>query len=414
MVPVTAPQAEPTPAELQRDLDSLADCFRCPISHLPLTDPVVDRGGHSYDRRSIARWLLRSHLSPLTREAMSGGDLAPNHSLRHCVEAAVQAAGAERRRALAASGPALEAGGAAEPARHSAGARVRYTDSVLGPPRQSRAVGAPAGQEGERAGASCVRLCAAGLSQEHRVFLLAEMRRRIEGDMQAGNERRKQVAREVERAKLELKQEESALRVQLRALRVGLGALEAAAEQQCEAEDAGGPSFSCKQWLTGSKGALVAREAERAHTAAGLAGKWWGELVDGREVEAADKAERKAVATLACATHFADAHMQLLVEDSDSGSGSEDEGPEYANRLPLGGSEDEEQDPDPDQPGAGGGGHSSDSLDMDSCSDSEEAPAAARPAVRARPTAVHAGDHDSGDLALEDGVARGSPRARHQ
>ena len=40
--------------------------FSCPISHEVMRDPVTLSDGHSYERRSIERWLEKKTTSPLT------------------------------------------------------------------------------------------------------------------------------------------------------------------------------------------------------------------------------------------------------------------------------------------------------------------------------------------------------------
>ena len=53
----------------------------CPISGLPMKDPVVAADGHTYERAAISRWLRESDTSPLTGERLPHKELAPNYLL---------------------------------------------------------------------------------------------------------------------------------------------------------------------------------------------------------------------------------------------------------------------------------------------------------------------------------------------
>ena len=68
-------------------LASLA--FRCPITHLVFSDPVVASDGHTYEREAITRWLRSSTRSPITRERLTSTsvNLTPNMTLRTLMEA---------------------------------------------------------------------------------------------------------------------------------------------------------------------------------------------------------------------------------------------------------------------------------------------------------------------------------------
>ena len=54
----------------------------CPISRLPMKDPVMCADGHTYERNAITEWLKRSKTSPTTGEELVHLFLSPNHSLR--------------------------------------------------------------------------------------------------------------------------------------------------------------------------------------------------------------------------------------------------------------------------------------------------------------------------------------------
>ena len=53
----------------------------CPITGVPMGDPVVASDGHTYDRHAIQRWMQTSNKSPLTGEALSHSQLVSNYML---------------------------------------------------------------------------------------------------------------------------------------------------------------------------------------------------------------------------------------------------------------------------------------------------------------------------------------------
>lgn len=63
----------------------LDSCFRCPITGEMMVDPVIDNGGHSYEREAISEWLLRSETSPITREYLSLDMLTSNRALKEAI-----------------------------------------------------------------------------------------------------------------------------------------------------------------------------------------------------------------------------------------------------------------------------------------------------------------------------------------
>ena len=54
----------------------------CPITHLPIVDPVVDPDGHSYEREAILGWLKNHATSPITRSRLTADQLRPNFALK--------------------------------------------------------------------------------------------------------------------------------------------------------------------------------------------------------------------------------------------------------------------------------------------------------------------------------------------
>lgn len=53
----------------------------CPITNVPMIEPVVAADGHTYERQAIARWLRLSNRSPLTGEVLAHVNLVPNYLL---------------------------------------------------------------------------------------------------------------------------------------------------------------------------------------------------------------------------------------------------------------------------------------------------------------------------------------------
>jgi hypothetical protein len=53
----------------------------CPITGVPMTDPVVASDGHTYERNAIWRWMQTSNKSPLTGEVFAHSQLVTNYML---------------------------------------------------------------------------------------------------------------------------------------------------------------------------------------------------------------------------------------------------------------------------------------------------------------------------------------------
>jgi hypothetical protein len=60
--------------------------FICPITLLPMTDPVKGSDGQTYEREAIVKWLESNPNSPLTRQPMRIDSLQPNKSLKAAME----------------------------------------------------------------------------------------------------------------------------------------------------------------------------------------------------------------------------------------------------------------------------------------------------------------------------------------
>ena len=67
-------------------MSDIKESFRCPISSEVMTDPVSTESGHTYDRKSIERWLRSNNRDPMTNEVLTSKQLRPNHSLRSMIQ----------------------------------------------------------------------------------------------------------------------------------------------------------------------------------------------------------------------------------------------------------------------------------------------------------------------------------------
>lgn len=54
----------------------------CPITHVPMCDPLLAADGHSYERRAIVAWLRTHGTSPITGARLAHRLVTPNHALR--------------------------------------------------------------------------------------------------------------------------------------------------------------------------------------------------------------------------------------------------------------------------------------------------------------------------------------------
>ena len=54
----------------------------CPITLMPMKDPVIASDGRTYERSAITEWLANHSTSPLTREPMSVSTLKSNYTVK--------------------------------------------------------------------------------------------------------------------------------------------------------------------------------------------------------------------------------------------------------------------------------------------------------------------------------------------
>ena len=69
------------PMDLQQTAHLPRSIF-CPITNLPMCDPVLTIDGFSYERDAIAHWFRYKRTSPCTGAHLKTTFVIPNHSLR--------------------------------------------------------------------------------------------------------------------------------------------------------------------------------------------------------------------------------------------------------------------------------------------------------------------------------------------
>eukprot|EP00669_Euglena_mutabilis_P003649 TRINITY_DN14659_c0_g1_i1.p1 TRINITY_DN14659_c0_g1~~TRINITY_DN14659_c0_g1_i1.p1 ORF type:complete len:286 (-),score=46.10 TRINITY_DN14659_c0_g1_i1:180-1007(-) len=65
---------------------SIPNSHACPLTHNLMTDPVIDRQGHTFDRESVTEWLQSHTTCPVGGEPLAAGDLCPNRALKEVVD----------------------------------------------------------------------------------------------------------------------------------------------------------------------------------------------------------------------------------------------------------------------------------------------------------------------------------------
>tara|TARA_B110001452_G_C15240811_1_gene429573 strand:- start:2895 stop:5255 length:2361 start_codon:yes stop_codon:yes gene_type:complete len=69
-------------ADINMSLDAIVESITCPITGVPMVEPVIGKDGHTYERGAILEWLSRNPISPQTRESMVPTDLKVNPAIR--------------------------------------------------------------------------------------------------------------------------------------------------------------------------------------------------------------------------------------------------------------------------------------------------------------------------------------------
>ena len=66
----------------------------CPITQMPMLDPLLAADGHSYERAALVKWLAKKKTSPVTGAPLQHMVLTPNHALRNTITELVRPEGA--------------------------------------------------------------------------------------------------------------------------------------------------------------------------------------------------------------------------------------------------------------------------------------------------------------------------------
>ena len=61
----------------------ILDSITCPITYMPMIDPVQGNDGHTYERQAIITALQIKQESPITRQYMVISDLKVNHAIKY-------------------------------------------------------------------------------------------------------------------------------------------------------------------------------------------------------------------------------------------------------------------------------------------------------------------------------------------
>lgn len=72
--------------KLQRIGKALIALSTCPVSHRVFREPDIAKDGHTYEPRSVQKWLKSSSTSPTTREPLKSSDLVPNRVAAEIVQ----------------------------------------------------------------------------------------------------------------------------------------------------------------------------------------------------------------------------------------------------------------------------------------------------------------------------------------
>jgi hypothetical protein len=66
-------------------IESFEEEWTCPITSMPMVDPVSTLDGHSYEKKDIMEWLAKQKTSPKTGLSLNSGDLIPNIALKNVI-----------------------------------------------------------------------------------------------------------------------------------------------------------------------------------------------------------------------------------------------------------------------------------------------------------------------------------------
>ena len=58
----------------------------CPITQMPIQNPVIDHEGNTYENDAIREWIKHNNISPITRNVLEEHNLVPNRALIDTIE----------------------------------------------------------------------------------------------------------------------------------------------------------------------------------------------------------------------------------------------------------------------------------------------------------------------------------------
>ena len=71
--------------EQLNNTERLLKSIYCPITNMPMQDPVIAPDGISYERKAITKWFSKKKTSPVNGEKIKHVFLIPNHNFRNVI-----------------------------------------------------------------------------------------------------------------------------------------------------------------------------------------------------------------------------------------------------------------------------------------------------------------------------------------
>tara|TARA_B100000242_G_C42948076_1_gene439650 strand:+ start:314 stop:709 length:396 start_codon:yes stop_codon:yes gene_type:complete len=71
--------------EQLNNTERLLKSIYCPITNMPMQDPVIAPDGISYEKKAIQEWFTRKNTSPVSGKTFKHTFLIPNHNLRNVI-----------------------------------------------------------------------------------------------------------------------------------------------------------------------------------------------------------------------------------------------------------------------------------------------------------------------------------------
>lgn len=80
-------KVQPVGAEKEtEETDHEIESFLCPISQTLMTDPVMTKYGHLYERDNLLPWVKKKGTDPLTNQPLSEAEVFPAISVRNAIQ----------------------------------------------------------------------------------------------------------------------------------------------------------------------------------------------------------------------------------------------------------------------------------------------------------------------------------------